>query len=214
MNSVPGPTKPLLRGHFHQAAFFIALGACAMLIARSQGPRSLTGTIIYSISLAGLFGWSALYHRPNWEPAARTWMKRIDHAMIFILIAGTGTPICLLAIAENGGFEPLMLVWTAAGIGILQSLFWVKAPKWVSAVLYVAVGWMMYPYLPEIKAGIGETGVALVIAGGIVYTLGALIYALKKPNPFPRYFGYHEIFHVLVIFAATLHFLAIYRLVL
>ncbi len=206
-------TKPLLRGHFHQAAFFLALGASAMLIGNSQGPRAFFGTLIYSISLVGLFGWSALYHRPTWDPQVRAWMKRIDHAAIFILIAGTVTPICLLAIQGEKAKEPLFLVWTAALIGILQSLFWVKAPKWVSAVLYVTVGWLVYPYLPEIRNGIGASGVSLIFSGGIVYTVGAVVYALKMPNPSPRYFGYHEIFHLLVVIAAILHFLAINQLV-
>lgn len=205
--------KPLLRGHFHQAAFFIALGACAMLIAKSNGPRPLTATLIYSVSLTLLLGWSALYHRPMWEPKVRAWMKRIDHAFIFVLIAGTGTPVCLLAMPADKGLEPLLLIWSAAGIGIIQSLVWTKAPKWVSAILYVTVGWLMYPYLPEIQQGLSPGGIALIVAGGIVYTVGAVIYALKKPNFVPKYFGYHELFHVFVIIAAILHFLAINQLV-
>lgn len=209
-------TKPLLRGHFHQAAFFISLGSCSMLIAKSSGNLALLSTLVYSFSLIALFGCSALYHRPQWSPKARAWMKRIDHAAIFILIAGTVTPLCLLAISSEKSdqkFQLLGLVWIAACLGILQSLFWVSAPKWVSAILYLIVGWLAFPYLPEIRQGIGDTGVLLIVAGGIVYSVGAVIYALKKPNPYPKYFGYHEIFHLLVMIAAALHFLAINRLI-
>lgn len=205
-------SKPLLRGHFHQAGFFISIGACSMLIAKSSGTLTLISTLIYSISLMTLLGCSALYHRPQWSTKARAWLKKIDHAAIFILIAGTVTPICLLAISTDQKFKLLWLVWIAAGLGILQSLFWVNAPKWVSAILYLIVGWLAFPYLPEIRQGIGDGGVVLILAGGIVYSIGALIYALKKPNPYPKYFGYHEIFHLLVMIAAALHFLAIDRL--
>lgn len=207
-------TKPLLRGHLHQAAFFFALGACAMLIALSQNVVTLVATVIYSLSQAGLFGISALYHRPNWGPSGRMRMRRLDHSAIFVSIAGTCTPICMLAIPGTGGMKLLAIVWAAAALGIIQSLFWVKAPKWLAAILYVGMGWLAFPYLPEINTALGMTSVVLLLAGGVIYTLGAVVYAMRKPNPSPIYFGYHEIFHLLVIIAAICHFNVIARIVI
>ena len=205
--------KPFLRGHFHQAAFFLALGACSMLIALSQGPKGLFASIVYGISLAGLFGISALYHVPNWGVKSRLWLKRVDHAAIFILIAGTGTPVFLLGLDHDASLKLLMIFWTAAAVGIVQSIFWVSAPKWVSAIFYVGMGWLSFPYIPEMLASLGAANFWLMMSGGFVYTIGAVIYALKRPNPFPKIFGYHEIFHILVIIAAILHFIVVYQLV-
>ena len=205
--------KPLLRGHFHQAAFFFALGACAMLLANTRESGVLGVTIVYSLSLVCMFGISALYHRPHWKPAARAVMKRFDHAAIFVLIAGTGTPICWLALQPEDGAVLLSALWITAAVGIIQSVFWTRAPKWISVGLYVLCGWLAAPYLPEIRAALGRPGLWLLLSGGVVYTAGALIYALKRPDPLPKVFGYHEVFHLLVIFAAILHFIVIARLV-
>lgn len=204
--------KPFLRGHFHQAAFFIALGACVLLMVRTSEFNSVVSALVYSLSLCGLFGVSALYHRINWQERGRVWMRRLDHAFIFILIAGTSTPICLLALSPENGSHILPIIWLAASIGILQSLFLPKAPKWVSAILYISVGWLAAPYLPEFRNSLGLTQVSFLIAGGVIYTLGALVYAFKFPNPSPKYFGYHEIFHILVIVAAAFHFVVVYSL--
>jgi hemolysin III len=206
-------TKPLLRGHSHQAAFFSALGACSVLLLNAHGSRTVVATIIYSLSLIGLFGISALYHRPTWPPKQRMWMKRMDHAAIYILIAGTATPICLLALSPIAGIKLLQLIWGAALFGIIQSLFWVTAPKWVSSILYVTVGSLVVPFLPELKAALSMNDVWLILTGGVVYVIGAIIYALRKPNPNPNFFGYHEIFHLLVIAGAGFHFLVIYKLI-
>lgn len=214
MSSILPPIqKPFLRGHFHQAAFFFCLGACAMLLAECKDIKSVIAILIYSVSLCGLFGVSALYHRIEWKHNARMWMRRLDHAFIFILIAGTGTPICFLVLNEAHGTHFFIAVWSAALIGTIQSLFWVKAPKWVSAILYIAVGWMAVPYLPEIYHALGLSKLILLLIGGVCYTIGALVYAIKYPNPSPLYFGYHEIFHVLVIVAAMFHFLMIRSLI-
>jgi len=205
--------KPLLRGHFHQAAFFFALGACAMLLANTHEGRAIGVAVIYSISLVCMFGISALYHRPKWTPGYRALLKRFDHAAIFILIAGTGTPICWLALDPSAGSRLLSMVWITAAVGIFQSIFWTKAPKWISVGLYILCGWIAAPYIPEIGQALGPVSVWLLIVGGLIYTVGALIYATKRPDPFPRIFGYHEIFHLLVILAAILHFIVIVRLV-
>lgn len=204
--------KPLLRGHFHQAAFFAALGACSVLIAKSADSRSLVATLIYSLCLIGLFGVSALYHRPNWSAQKRAWMRRLDHSSIFLLIAGTTTPVALLALSRESGAKLLALVWVGTGIGILQTLFWLKSSKWLTALLAIGIGWLAAPFAAEIGARLGWSNVALLVVGGVLYTIGAIIYATKRPNPSPRVFGYHEIFHVLVIVAAIFHFIVITRI--
>jgi hemolysin III len=207
------PIKPVLRGHFHQAAFFIALGACAMLIAKTHDERTFFAALIYSISLTTLLGVSALYHRVQWKESMRMWMRRLDHSSIFILIAGTATPICRVALPEATGLQFLKLVWSATAIGVVLSLFWVRAPKWVSAALCVIVGWLAVPYMPEFKAVLSPSSMVLIYLGGIFYTVGAVVYAIKRPNPLPRVFGYHEIFHILVVFAAGFHFIVIDQLI-
>jgi hemolysin III len=206
---IPKIVKPLLRGHFHQGAFFFAMGASSMLIANSHGMRQVIAMVIYSISIVALFGISSLYHRPNWSPGPRTWMKRLDHAAIFVMIAGTATPLCLLAMSEESGQKLLIIIWAAALLGIVQSLFWVKAPKLLSAILYIVMGWLAVPYLPEIQNTLGTASIVLLLVGGVIYTAGALVYAFKKPNPWPTVFGYHEIFHIMVIIAAVFHFIVI-----
>ncbi|WP_347356772.1 hemolysin III family protein [Bdellovibrio sp.] len=211
MSTSPALVKPFLRGHFHQGAFYFALGACAMLIAGCKTSLEFVAMTIYSVGLVTLFGVSSLYHRINWKENSRLWMKRMDHAAIFIMIAATGTPLGLLALKDSGQ-KFLIVIWVAAFLGVIQSLFWVKAPKWLSAVLYVAMGWLASPYISEIKAAVGFPSLILILIGGLVYTLGAVIYAVKKPNPWPKTFGYHEIFHILTIVAATLHFIAIVML--
>jgi hemolysin III len=211
--SVAPLTKPLLRGHFHQAAFFFAFGACAVLITHAHNTINLIAAFTYSLSLVGLFGVSALYHRLNWNPSKRSWMRKLDHAAIYILIAGTSTPICLLALNAHLGMKLLELVWGAAFFGIFQSLFWAHAPKWISAILYVIVGCLIIPYLGELRAALSESEMIFLYSGGAAYILGAIIYALKRPNPNPKIFGYHEIFHLLVMVGAFFHFLVILKLI-
>jgi len=212
VTNLSGPAvKPLLRGHFHQAAFFFAMGACSLLLV-DGGVGRIFPLLIYSISLCGLLGVSALYHRKHWQVRGRAWMRRLDHAFIFILIAGTATPICLWALPPAEGPFILVVLWAATAVGVLQSLFWGKAPKWVAAILYVGVGWIVVPYFSDFQRALSTTQVGLLLGGGIIYTVGAVVYALKKPNPWPPIFGYHEIFHLLVIVAATFHFVVIYGL--
>ena len=206
-------TKPSLRGYFHQEAFFVALGGCSLLIAKSSTFSATLASVIYSMGLLLLFGISAIYHRPTWQPPQRAILKRFDHSAIFVMIAGTFTPIALLALSENSGQQLLILIWSIAALGILQSIFWVKAPKYLTALFYVGMGWLALPYLAEIKKALGTADQLLIIAGGVFYTAGALFYAAKKPKLFPEVFGYHELFHILTIIAALLHFLVIYKLI-
>ncbi|MBX3017352.1 MAG: hemolysin III family protein [Bdellovibrionaceae bacterium] len=205
--------KPLLRGRFHEAAAFVSLGACLMLITRASSRMMIFAVGIYSLSLICLLTVSALYHRINWKPAARAVMRRLDHAAIFVLIGGTMTPIFLIALPNGMGHAPLAAIWALILVGILQTIFWIRAPKWLAALLYVGVGWIPVYYFTELGQALGGYGVGLILAGGIVYTLGAVIYALKSPNPWPRVFGYHEIFHIFVVIAAVLHFCVINDLI-
>jgi hemolysin III len=207
------PQKPLLRGYIHQEFFFVALGACALLIAKSSNERASIASLIYSLGLLLLFGISAVYHRPHWEPKPRSILKRLDHSAIFILIASTFTPVSMLSLPEKEGHFLLIVVWIAALIGIFQSVFWVKAPKFVTAILYVTLGWFALPYLNELNKSLGFNQLLLIIAGGICYTVGAVFYALKRPNLFPAIFGYHELFHLLTVIGAIFHFIAIYPLI-
>ena len=212
MSDTPNPLKkPALRGYFHQQAFFVFLAACLVLLIKSPDQK-IVSSAIFSFGLLFLFGVSAIYHRPHWEPKPRALLKRFDHSAIFILIAGTFTPFCLLALPKAAGDYLLKTIWVLAFAGVLQSIFWVKAPKWLTALLYVGMGWLVSPYIPELNQSLGPGNVVLIFAGGVFYTIGALFYALKKPVLNPKIFGYHELFHVFTIVAAALHFAVIYQL--
>ncbi len=205
--------RPFLRGRFHEAAFFYSLGASTLLIAGAHDSSARWAAIIYSICLAGLFGVSSLYHRIDWKPKSYRLLKRLDHAMIFIFIAGTVTPICLIGLPEETGIKLFATFWVAAVVGVSKELLWVTAPKWVSAILYVGMGWLAGPFISEFLQALGPLSTVLLITGGLIYTLGAVIYSVKWPNPYPVTFGYHEIFHILVMIASVFHFIVIYRLI-
>ncbi len=200
--------KPLLRGVSHEIAAFAALAAWIALAAAAASPRGRAAANVYGGSLFALFLVSALYHRRNWPPRARAWMRRLDHSAIFLLVAGTYTPLCLL-LPPSSGLPLLALVWGGAALGIVQSVLWIHAPKPLVAAIYVALGWAVLPVLPTLRAVLGTPALALLGAGGAAYTLGAVIYAARRPDPFPRVFGYHEVFHALVIAAAALHYAVI-----
>ncbi len=198
-------TKPLLRGVSHEIAAFGALFACAALVAAAPSGRGLVAALTYGLSLVALFGASALYHRPTWSPRPRRIMKRVDHAAIFLLIAGTYTPLCLLLGGRAGAFL-LAAVWGGALLGIVRCVLWVDAPRWLGAAIYVLLGWIVVPVLGELLAIVGASGIALLAAGGVAYSVGAIVYATRWPDPAPRVFGYHEIFHAFVVGAAACHF--------
>ena len=199
--------KPLLRGVSHEVAAAFALAGWVALVREAPGPRAAFAAAVYGLALTAQFGVSALYHRPSWGDRARLLMRRLDHAAIFLLIAGTYTPVCLLLPA--GGRTLLALVWAAAFAGMILSVLWPLAPKWVMAALAIALGWAVVPMLPALRAAIGGAGLALLLAGGIAYTAGAIVYASRRPDPFPRVFGYHEVFHALVIVAAVCHYVVV-----
>ena len=202
--------KPRLRGVFHQYAFFVALVAGVVLVAVSDSARELFATWVYAAALAAMFGISALYHRVNWRSTsrARAWMRRLDHSAILLLIAGTYTPFALLAFDGAVADVILIVVWVGAAAGLVLNLAWIDAPTWLTALVFLALGWVGVVAVPELF-DLGVAPAVLVFVGGGLYTLGALAYATKRPNPAPAVFGYHEIFHLLVIGAAVAHFVAI-----
>jgi hemolysin III len=203
--SSPPRSKPLLRGVSHEIAAGVALAGLVALVLLAPGPRARTGALVYGLSLVSLFSVSALYHRPVWSPRARLWMRRLDHSAIFLLIAGTFTPLCLL-LGDGRSRMMLAIVWAGAGLGVLRALLWPRAPRWVATALYLALGWAAVPIVPALYRALGAGPLALLAAGGALYSVGAVIYATRRPDPFPRVFGYHEVFHALVIAAAGLHF--------
>jgi hemolysin III len=202
--------KPRLRGVSHEYAFFVSLVLGAALIAIAKGGEARLAVAIYAVSLSALFGVSALYHVHDWKrPAARRWMRRLDHTMIFFLIAGTVTPFALLVMEPPLSTAVLIAVWVGALAGTIVELVWVGHPKWVAAIVYIAVGMIGAVGFPAIVAEAGVVAGLLIAGGGALYATGAIIYAAQRPNPSPTVFGYHEIFHVLVIAAAAAHFAAV-----
>jgi hemolysin III len=201
--------RPLLRGVSHQIAFFVVIVAGAVLISRTTDRRATVATVIYALTLAGMFGVSALLHRRDWGPRMYGWLRRADHAMIFACIAGTYTPFCMLGLTPPAGPRLLIMIWSGAGIGILRAVLWPHAPRAVSSVLYVVVGWVMLVYFPEVRTQFPPAAFALLVAGGGSFTVGAAVYGFRWPDPLPRVFGYHEVFHLLVILGCACHFAAI-----
>lgn len=203
--------KPKLRGVIHGYAFWASLLAGALLVAfvADTGEARLA-LGVYAVSLSALLGTSALYHRTNWKrPSTRRWMRRLDHSMIFLLIAGTVTPFLVLVLDGPLADGVLIAVWVGAAAGIAVETIWMESPKWVSSVVYVTVGSLGAVALPAIIAEAGLGAGALIAIGGILYIIGAVIYALQRPDPKPSVFGYHEVFHVLVVAAAAAHFAAV-----
>src|SRR6188472_3276078 len=202
--------KPRLRGVFHEWAFPVAILAGGALVVAAPDGRARLAAAIYAFSLAALLGTSALYHRVNWRrPSTRRWMRRLDHSMIFLLIAGTVTPFLVLVVDGALADAVLIAVWLGAIGGIIVETVWTESPKWVSAIVYVAVGLLGAIALPSIVVAAGLGAGILIAVGGIFYIAGAVIYATGRPDPSPTVFGYHEIFHVLVVAAAASHFAAV-----
>jgi hemolysin III len=201
--------KPRLRGVSHQYAFFAAMAAGAALVVLARGAQARVAVAVYALSLCAMFGASALYHRIDWSPRPRAWLRRLDHSMIYVLVAGTYTPFALLVLAPALGWTILAIVWAGALAGVALTLVWTDKPRWLTAALYVALGWVAVVVLPQLWDRAGVMAVALLATGGVLYTLGAVVYARRRPDPAPRVFGYHEVFHVLVIAAAAAQFAAV-----
>lgn len=205
--------KPRMRGWLHTYAFFGAV-ACGIVLcalaATRPGPAPLVSCAIYSLTVCGLFGVSALYHRRVWSPQGYQVMRRLDHSMIFIFIAGTYTPFSVLLLDRGKAALILAVVWGGALAGVAMKLAWPHAPRWVSAPLYIALGWVAVAVLPDILRRGGVAALVLLLVGGAVYSIGAVFYALRRPNPWPTVFGHHEFFHACTLVAAICHHIALY----
>ncbi len=214
---VVAPAKPRYRGVLHQIAFFVSLVTGPALVVGVPGGSGFGvrfAVAVYAVSMSALFGVSALLHRRHWTPAARRVMRRLDHSMIFLLIAGTYTAVASVVLSPTAAAVVLVVVWLGGGVGVGVELFWLDAPKWVIALPYVVVGWVAVGVLPQLARALGGVGFAVLVAGGVAYTLGAVVYAAHRPNPWPAQFGYHEVFHALTIVAAAAHYVLIAAYVL
>jgi hemolysin III len=202
-----------MRGWLHAYAFFVAVAAgivlCAIAATR-QGIAPIVSCAVYSVTVCGLFGVSALYHRRVWTPRGYQVMRRLDHSMIFVFIAGTYTPFCALLLAPRPAAVVLTIVWCGAIAGVAMKLVWPHAPRWLSAPLYLALGWVAVAVMPDLYRAGGVTAFVLLLVGGAAYTTGAVLYALRRPNPWPTVFGHHEFFHACTLVAALCHHIAIY----
>lgn len=209
--------KPRLRGwlHAYAAAASIATGAVLVAVAAAvRGGSAGATTSVYAATVTLLFGTSALYHRLTWGPRGRAIMKRLDHAMIFVFIAGTYTPIAALTLPRPAALAVLAVVWSGALFGVVMQTAWPQAPRWLAVPCYIALGWVAVFVFPDLLRNGGVGAFVLLAAGGVVYTLGALVYGLKRPDPWPGTFGFHEVFHACTLLAALCHYVAIWLAVL
>jgi hemolysin III len=201
--------RPLLRGVLHEVAAWFALAAGTLLVIAANGVERRTASAVFAGSVTACFAASALYHRITWRPSVRLWMRRIDHAGVYLMIAGTYTPVSLLAL--HGAWRPVVLgiVWIGAVVAIALKFVWVAAPKWLAAAFGLALGWVAIAALPELIRNLQPAAVALLVAGGLAYTAGAIVYARGRPDPRPLVFGYHELFHALTIVGVVCQYTAI-----
>jgi hemolysin III len=208
---VPGGSdlKPRLRGLLHAVAFVVSVPLGVALILEADTARGRTAAIVFAAAVVVMFGASALYHSPNWREAPRRWLRRVDHAGIYGLIAGTYTAFGLLALSGYWRWVVLSIVWAGTLAAIVFKFAWIDAPQWISAVIGVALGWIGVVISPQLLGEIGLAASLLVLAGGVLYTLGALVYALRRPDPRPAVFGFHEVFHLLVIAGVACQYAAV-----
>jgi hemolysin III len=199
---------PRLRGLLHAHAAWVATAAAAILVALAPTAAARVATLIYGAGLVALFSVSALYHRWTGDPRWKPWLRRLDHSTIFVFIAASYTPVALLVLDGTLQTVVLVSVWAGAAAGVTLSLAWITAPRWLVAGCYLALGWVATVALPELWREIGAAPLLLLAAGGLLYSLGAAVYATRRPNLWPRTFGFHEVFHALVIAAALAHFVA------
>lgn len=209
-----GPTKPVFRGLLHEWACYLAIPAGVVIGLVADDPRGHVAAAIFAGTVVTMFGASALYHRPDWSPRARRWLRRLDHVGIFGLIAGTYTALGLLALQGPSRIVVLSVVWTGAALAIVAKFVWLSAPKWLSAAVGIVLGWVGASVFPQLIRHAGLTPSMLLVGGGCAYTLGAVVYARRKPDPFPSVFGYHELFHALVVAAVGLQYAAVGSIVL
>ncbi|MGC0419279.1 PAQR family membrane homeostasis protein TrhA [Embleya sp. AB8] len=202
------PIKPRLRGWIHAGTFPLAVAAGIVLVALAGDTKSRIACGVFALTAAMLFGTSGVYHRGNWGPRGEAVLRRLDHANIFLIIAGTYTPLTILLLGKSDQIL-LWVVWIGALAGIGFRVFWIGAPRWLYTPIYVALGWAAVFYLPEFMRQGGVAVVVLVIVGGVLYSLGAVVYGIKRPNPSPQWFGFHEVFHAFTLLAFASHFVAV-----
>jgi hemolysin III len=201
--------KPRLRGWLHAGTFPLAVAAGIVLICVAPTNAGRVSASVFTLTAALLFGTSAVYHRGTWSPRVQRLLKRLDHSNIFLIIAGSYTPFAALLLSPGRARTLLLIVWIGALAGVLFRVFWVGAPRWLYTPVYIALGWVAVIYLPDFLRAGGVALLTLIVVGGLLYTVGGVIYALKRPNPVPGVFGYHEVFHALVVAAAAAHFTAV-----
>jgi hemolysin III len=201
--------KPKLRGVLHQIGFVIAVTLAPLLIVGADGGRRRLAAAVFGGSVAACFGASALYHRVTWTPGVRLWMRRIDHAGVYVLIAGTYTPVSLLVL--RGAWRPVILtiIWVCAVAAIVLKFVWVGAPKWLAAAIGLGLGWVAVVVLPQLVGRLNPAAIILLVVGGLAYSAGAVVYARRRPDPAPAVFGYHELFHALTIVGVACQYVAI-----
>jgi hemolysin III len=202
------PPSPRWRGRLHQAAFFVSLPAGLVLVVAASTVEARIASAVYALGLIGLFGTSAAYHRFPWSPRGKRIMKRLDHSMIFVLIAATYTPIALLVVEGTWSIALLAVVWGGAALGIALKLVRIDGLHAVSGALYIVLGWLAVAAFPAMVRGLHPVALAFIVAGGLLYTTGAIVLALRRPDPNPRVFGYHEVWHTFTIAAGTCHYVA------
>jgi hemolysin III len=205
--------KPSWRGRLHQIAFFVSLPAGITLVALAGGVAARVGAAIFAVTLTGLFGVSMAYHRGRWSDRARLVMKHLDHSMIFVFIAGSYTPITLLALRPAWGITLLALAWTGAAAGVVVTVLRLERWHALGFTMYLVLGWLAVVAAPQLAESLSRPELALLVAGGVLYTLGAIVLARKHPDPNPRVFGYHEVWHSFVVGASACHFALVLLLV-
>jgi len=203
------PPTPTWRGVTHQWGFFVAALAGVILVSVAHTPLARIAAGIYGASLCAMLGASALYHRVDWSPRCDSVARRVDHSMIFVFVAGSYTPFALLVLHGTLGTGLLIAVWVAAVAGVVVTSVWTNAPTWLRSTFYIALGWAAVIAAPEIASSAGMGALIFLALGGLCYTAGAVVYVRQRPDPVPRIFGYHEVFHAFVVAAAVLHFVAI-----
>ncbi|MDO5644338.1 MAG: hemolysin III family protein [Dermabacter sp.] len=208
--SLPHLPKPKLRGWIHLVTFPSALIAGLLLVATGPTLPVRLASVVFIATAGLLFGVSATYHRGSWSPKGTIMLRRFDHANIFLIIAGTYTPLAIALLNPHDATVLLTVCWIGAFVGVMFRLFWTGAPRWLYVPAYVALGWVAVFYMPQLYAGGGAAVVALIVTGGIAYTIGAVVYGLKKPNPSPTWFGFHEIFHAFTVIGFVCHLVAVW----
>ncbi len=210
VGEVAAAIKPRLRGWIHAGVAPFVLAASIVLVALAPPVAPRVAAAVFGLSAVMLFGTSAVYHRGNWSPRVAAVLRRLDHTNIFLIIAGTYTPLAVLLLPQDTARTLLLVVWSGALVGLLMRIFWLGAPRWLYVPIYVALGWVAVAYLGPFWAAGGPAVVWLVMAGGLAYTVGAVIYGIKRPNPSPMWFGFHEIFHALTVVGYTCHLVAVF----